>query len=71
MMLNVYADLCEDFLAIPVIRGRTAQMKTTVDNTKVQDKVNTLLWNMITVSDNESCNELGRLQSDTDSSEYI
>lgn len=22
MMLNVYADLCEDFLAIPVIRGR-------------------------------------------------
>mgnify|MGYP000609300149 CR=1 FL=1 len=27
--------------------------------------MNTLLWNMITVSDNESCNELGRLQSDT------
>ena len=40
-------------------------MKTTVDDAKVQDKVDTLLWNMITVSDNESCNELGRLQSDT------
>ena len=27
-------------------------------------KVDDLLWNMITVSDNESCNELGRLQSE-------
>lgn len=48
-----------------VLEHEAVQMKTTVDDTKVQDKVNTLLWNMITVSDNESCNELGRLQSDT------
>ena len=48
-----------------VLEHEAAQMKTTVDDTKVQDKVKTLLWNMITVSDNESCNELGRLQSDT------
>ena len=27
-------------------------------------KVGDLLWNMITVSDNESCNELGRLHSE-------
>lgn len=48
-----------------VLEHEATQMKTTVDNAKVQDKVDTLLWNMITVSDNESCNELGRLQSDT------
>ena len=48
-----------------VLEHEAAQMKTTVDDTKVQDKVDSLLWNMITVSDNESCNELGRLQSDT------
>ena len=48
-----------------VLEHEAAQMKTTVDNAKVQDKLDTLLWNMITVSDNESCNELGRLQSDT------
>ena len=48
-----------------VLEHEAAQMKTTVDDAKVQDKVDTLLWNMITVSDNESCNELGRLQSDT------
>ena len=48
-----------------VLEHEAAQTKTTVDNAKVQDKLDTLLWNMITVSDNESCNELGRLQSDT------
>ena len=48
-----------------VLENEAAQMKTTVDDPKVQDKVDALLWNMITVSDNESCNELGRLQSDT------
>lgn len=47
-----------------VLEHEAEQMKTTVDDSKVQDKVNKLLWNMITVSDNESCNELGRLQSD-------
>ena len=48
-----------------VLEHEAAQMKTTADDAKVQEKVDTLLWNMITVSDNESCNELGRLQSDT------
>ena len=31
---------------------------------QMKEKVDNLLWNMITVSDNESCNELGRLQSE-------
>lgn len=39
-------------------------MKKEPDDAEVQTKVNDLLWNMITVSDNESCNELGRLQSE-------
>ena len=59
VMAKTYQDMDD------VLKNEAAQMKTTVDDTKVQDKVNTLLWNMITVSDNESCNELGRLQSDT------
>ena len=47
-----------------VLEHEAALMKTDKDNAKVKDKVDTLLWNMITVSDNESCNELGRLQSE-------
>ena len=47
-----------------VLANEAAFMKTDVDNTAVSTKVNDLLWNMITVSDNESCNELGRLQSE-------
>lgn len=47
-----------------VLENEAAYMKTTVDNAAVPTKVNDLLWNMITVSDNESCNELARLQSD-------
>ena len=47
-----------------VLTNEAAFMKTDVDNTAVSTKVNDLLWNMITVSDNESCNELGRLQSE-------
>ena len=34
------------------------------DRGAAERKVDDLLWNMITVSDNESCNELGRLQSE-------
>ena len=34
------------------------------DRAAAERKVDDLLWNMITVSDNESCNELGRLQSE-------
>ena len=47
-----------------VLEHEAALMKTDKDSAKVKDKVDTLLWNMITVSDNESCNELGRLQSE-------
>ena len=47
-----------------VLKHEAALMKTDKDSAKVKDKVDTLLWNMITVSDNESCNELGRLQSE-------
>ena len=47
-----------------VLEHEAALMKTDEDSAKVKDKVDTLLWNMITVSDNESCNELGRLQSE-------
>ena len=47
-----------------VLEHEAALMKMDKDNAKVKDKVDTLLWNMITVSDNESCNELGRLQSE-------
>ena len=47
-----------------VLENEAALMKTTADDQKVKDKVDSLLWNMITVSDNESCNELGRLQSE-------
>ena len=39
-------------------------MKTDAANAAVQTKIDNLLTNMITVSDNESCNELGRLQSE-------
>lgn len=47
-----------------VLENEAARMKTDTDNKAVQNKVDDLLWNMITVSDNESCNELGRLQSE-------
>lgn len=47
-----------------VLENEAKQMKTDVSNTAVQTKVDNLLANMITVSDNESCNELGRLQSE-------
>lgn len=41
-----------------------ALLKSTPDNAAVQVKVNDLLENMITVSDNESYNELVKLQTD-------
>lgn len=47
-----------------VLENEASQMKTDLSNAAVQTKVDDLLTNMITVSDNESCNELGRLQSD-------
>lgn len=46
-----------------VLANEAAQMKKEPEDEAVQKKVGDLLWNMITVSDNESCNELGRLQS--------
>lgn len=47
-----------------ILEHEAALMKKEPDDAAVQTKVNDLLWNMITVSDNESCNELGRLQSE-------
>ena len=48
-----------------VLEHEAAKMNTSPDNTSVQEKVYNLLWNMITISDNESFNELVRLQSKT------
>ena len=47
-----------------VLENEAKQMKTDAANAAVQTKIDNLLTNMITVSDNESCNELGRLQSE-------
>lgn len=46
-----------------VLENEAKLMNTTADNAAVKVKVDDLLENMITVSDNESCNELARLQS--------
>ena len=58
----VMARTCEymdEILQNEAKKLNTSDMKT------VQVKVNDLLWNMITVSDNESFNELVKLQTDT------
>lgn len=47
-----------------VLEHEASLLKKDKDSSEVQEKVYDLLWNMITVSDNESCNELGRLQSE-------
>ena len=41
-----------------VLQNEAAKMKKDVTDPSVSTKVNDLLWNMITVSDNESFNEL-------------
>ena len=46
-----------------VVYPEAAKMKKDVSDPAVSTKVNDLLWNMITVSDNESFNELVRLQT--------
>ena len=48
-----------------VLQSEAAKMKKDVSDPAVSTKVNDLLWNMITVSDNESCNELVKLQTDS------
>lgn len=47
-----------------VLQNEAAKMKKDVTDPSVSTKVNDLLWNMITVSDNESHNELVKLQTD-------
>ena len=47
-----------------VEKTQAEQLKITVDNEAVDQKVENLLTNMITVSDNESFNELVRLQTE-------
>lgn len=56
VMAKTYQDLDE------VISNQAAKMNT-ADMAAARVKVEDLLWNMITVSDNESCNELVRLQT--------
>ena len=46
-----------------VLQNEAAKLKKDVSDPVVSTKVNDLLWNMITVSDNESFNELVRLQT--------
>ena len=46
-----------------VLQSEASKMKKDVSDPAVSTKVNDLLWNMITVSDNESFNELVRLQT--------
>ena len=48
-----------------VLENEAKQMKTDAANAAVQTKIDNLLTNMITVSDNESCNELVKLQTDS------
>jgi beta-lactamase class A len=47
-----------------ILENEADLLKKSVDDPSVQAKVNNLLYNMITVSDNESFNELVRLHSD-------
>ena len=49
--------------AVLASQGRLLNMPA--DNVAVSAKVQDLMWNMITVSDNESANELVRLQTDS------
>ena len=58
VMEKTYADMDA------ILENESSLLSKTSDDEAVQKKIDTLLWNMITVSDNESCNELGRLQSD-------
>ncbi len=50
VMADTYANMDQ------VLTNEAAYMKTDVSNAAVKEKVDNLLWNMITVSDNESCN---------------
>lgn len=58
VMAKTYRDLEE-------IKVNEARKLNTSDMEAASVKVNDLLWNMITVSDNESFNELVRLQTDS------
>lgn len=48
-----------------VLENEAKKMNASQEDAAVRKKVDGLLWNMITVSDNESCNELARLQSES------
>lgn len=58
VMAKTYQDMDQ------VLENQAKIMNAEADSPAVQERVDNLLWNMITVSDNESCNELGRLQSE-------
>lgn len=56
VMAKTYEDMDE------IVANQALKMNA-ADLGAAQEKVDDLLWNMITVSDNESCNELVRLQT--------
>lgn len=58
VMASVYENMEE------VLEHEAKLLKVEADSDKAKTKIQDLLWNMITVSDNESCNELGRLHSE-------
>lgn len=57
----VMAKTYQDF---ETVKQNEAKKLNTTDMKKAETKLNDLLWNMITVSDNESFNELVKLQTD-------
>lgn len=59
VMEKSFADLDD------IRENEAARMKSEPDSAATVQKVDDLLWNMITVSDNESFNELVRLQTDS------
>ena len=58
VMVKTYEDMEQ-------VKADETKKLNTADTKTVDVKLNDLLWNMITVSDNESCNELVKLQTDS------
>ena len=58
VMAKTYQDMDQ-------IKANEEKKLNTTDVKTAEVKLNDLLWNMITVSDNESCNELVKLQTDS------
>lgn len=57
--------MAQTYANMEQVKSDEAALLKSDDEDKINTKVGDLLWNMITVSDNESFNELVRLQTDT------